>query len=279
MPKSQRSFLGFVRSAACAGTVLAACGCGSNSDLSIGSDVQDSAAALCVTSDQTPVVGSLLHRYSFSGTGSTIADSVAGADGQSATPTGAPAQLDGSGQLTLDGVTDYVDLPSGLISSLGSTTIVVWTAWRSGGPAYQRVFDFGTSTLGAGQRSQCLSCLLLMVYSGDQGGDGLCAQVHVPNTADQQIVTSQRLDKTFRQVALAFESRNQMTLYLDGTPIGSTPITVALSEIMDDNDWLGLSQYSSDTNYAGAYDEVRIYDHALNPCEVKATFDSGPDAL
>jgi hypothetical protein len=278
MPKSHRNFPGFARSAAYAGAVLGLCGCGSSSDFVIGSDVEDGAAALCVTGDQTPAASSLVHRYSFSGTGTTISDSVGGADGQSAVTAGTPAQLDGSGVLTLDGVTDYVDLPSGIISSLGNATIMAWTAWR-GGPAYQRVFDFGTSTLGAGQREQCQSCLLLMDYSGDARGNGLCAQVHVPNVDVQQIVTSQLLDKTFRQVALAFESGSQMTLYLDGAPIGSTPITVALSDIVDDNDWLGLSQYATDTNYEGAYDEVRIYDHALSSCEVKATFDAGPDAL
>jgi len=69
-----------------------------------------------------------------------------------------------------------------------------------------------------------------------------------------------------------------MTLYLDGAEIGSTPITVGLSDIVDDNDWLGLSQYAQDTLYQGDYTEFRIYDHALSACEVAATVDNGPDA-
>jgi hypothetical protein len=188
-------------------------GCGSKSDLVIGTDVRDSTAAICLNA-QTPPAGSLVHRYSFNGTTTTVSDSVGNADGQTAviaadgTP-GAPGSgppLDGSGQLSLDGTTEYVALPSGIVSSLGDATLIVWTAWH-GAAAYQRVFDFGTSTQGAGKREQCKSCVLLMTGSGDPRGQGLCAQVHAPSlAASQQIVTATLLDKTIRQVALVFQS-------------------------------------------------------------------------
>ena len=120
-----------------------------------------------------------------------------------------------------------------------------------------------------------------MDYSGDTRGNGLCAQVHVPKLDGkvEQIVTSRRLDKTNRQVAVVFQSKSQMTLYLDGVAIGSTPINVSLSDVVDNNDWLGLSQYATDTPYEGSYDEVRIYDRALSPCELETTFEDGPDTF
>jgi Concanavalin A-like lectin/glucanases superfamily len=90
---------------------------------------------------------------------------------------------------------------------------------------------------------------------------------------------SQELGGNFRQVALVFTGKNLMELYLDAKRIGSTPITAALSDIVDNNDWLGLSQYFTDNNYGGSYDEFRIYDHALSACEIEATYDAGPDAL
>ncbi|HEY4107190.1 MAG TPA: LamG domain-containing protein [Polyangiaceae bacterium] len=257
-------------------------GCGSKSDLVIGSGASDSASAICLNG-QAPPAASLVHRYSFGDATTTVSDSVSGADGQTATVAadgtpGAPgsaAALDGSGQLTLDG-TDFVALPSGLVSSLGDATFVAWTAWH-GAAAYQRVFDFGTSMGGAGKRDQCKSCVLLM--TGSTLGTGLCAQVHTPSLAEpEQIVTNVRLEKTKSQVAVVFKSNDSMTLYLDGSVLGTTTISVGLSDIVDENDWLGLSQYALDTLYQGTYDEFRIYDRALSACEIGATLQAGPDA-
>ncbi len=285
MAKFQRSFPGSAKSEACAWALgFMLCSCGSKTDLIIGGD-QDTTAAACVTGQAQPT-SSLVHRYSFDDIGTTVSDPIGSADGQTAAiggdaMPGAPgsgAELDGSGQLALDGTTGYVDLPNGIVSSLGDATFMAWTEWR-GGPAYQRIFDFGTSTAGEGKREQCKSCVLLMNASGDPNGQGLCAQVHAPNVTTEQIVTTQVLDTNFRQVALVFKSRDSMTLYLDGRAIGSTPITVALSDITDNNNWLGLSQFISDVSYEGDYDEFRIYDRALSACEIAVTADNGPTQL
>jgi hypothetical protein len=115
-----------------------------------------------------------------------------------------------------------------------------------------------------------------MTASGDARGNGLCAQVHAPGLpATEQIVTGELLSKTFRQVALVFKSSESITLYLDGVPIGTTPVTIALSDIVDDNNWLGLSQFNQDGLYQGDYDEFRIYDRALSACEIAATVYAG----
>lgn len=263
-------------------------GCGSKTALVIGSDGKDAGAPICTTPIAPPST-SLVHRYSFSGTTTTISDPVGSFDGQSSVVTvmgtakipGAPGSgppLDGSGQLTLDGNVDYVALPTGIISSLTDATIMAWVTWR-GGAAYQRVFDFGVSNAGDNLRSQCKSCLLIMTRSGDPSGNtGLCAQLHAPSLAQtEQIVTSAELDTTERQVALVFKAHDSMTLYLDGSAIGAVPVTIGLSEIVDHNDWLGLSQYDSDNLYQGTYDEFRIYNRALSACEIAATVGAGPD--
>jgi len=57
------------------------------------------------------------------------------------------ASLDGSGQLTLDGIDDYVDLPIGpVVASLTNCTFAVWVDFSNEGGAWQRVFDFGNDT-------------------------------------------------------------------------------------------------------------------------------------
>jgi hypothetical protein len=264
------SLPGFSPSAVCGWLLLALCGCGSKTDLLIGTDQ----GAICATS-QAPPAASLVHRYSFEGTGTTITDSVGGASGQTAAlAPGTPPQLDGSGHLALDGVTGYVDLPNGIVSSLPDATFIAWTAWL-GGPAYERIFDFGSSTAGEGLRGGCESCVLLMTSSGTAQETGLCAQAHAPTLDEAQIPTTALLDKTFRQVALVFKSGQSMALYLDGVPIGTTPTAIALSDIVDNNNWLGLSQYSLDHTYLGEYEEFRIYNRALSPCEIAATVENG----
>ncbi|HWZ91070.1 MAG TPA: hypothetical protein VNW92_19550 [Polyangiaceae bacterium] len=64
----------------------------------------------------------LIHRYSFSGEGTRVVDSVSGADGVLM----AGATLDGAGHAALDGLDDYVDLPNGLVSSLHDATLLTW---------------------------------------------------------------------------------------------------------------------------------------------------------
>ena len=66
--------------------------------------------------------GSLLHRYSFTGTGAVAKDSVGTADGTIETG----AALDGNGLVVFDGNSGYVDLPNHLISVLTDVTFVTW---------------------------------------------------------------------------------------------------------------------------------------------------------
>ena len=55
-------------------------------------------------------------------------------------------QLSGNGSVTLTGATgsQYVGLPSGIVSQLTNATLEVWVTWNGGG-GWQRIFDFGDS--------------------------------------------------------------------------------------------------------------------------------------
>ena len=45
------------------------------------------------------------------------------------------------------------------------------------------------------------------------------------------------------------------------------------------NNWLGRSQWSQDPFYNGSINGFRIYDGALSPADVAASFARGPDAV
>jgi len=110
------------------------CGCGAPDEDSV-------FGASCL-----PLQDAIVHRYSFENDAN---DSVGTSHG---TLVGG-ATIAG-GALTLAGGTSgqYLDLPNGLVSSLTNATLEAWVTWTgSAGGMWQRVFDFGSSTMAEGQ--------------------------------------------------------------------------------------------------------------------------------
>jgi hypothetical protein len=231
----------------------------------------------CVDGDEPPL-GSLVHRYDFSGSGTTLTDLVGTAHGTLMDG----AMLDGSGILKLAGRTtgqpdQYVDLPNGILSSLTETTLVVWTTY-DGGAGFQRIFDFGDSTSGEGQGDQGRNYIALIYGSNFANGSDLGAQVAAPGSPTLSLGTFFKLNDTVEsQVALTYRSNQEVALYADAAEQISSPVQRALSELNDVNCWLGRSQWSKDHPYHGTYNEFRIYDVALNRCQLATLKTRGPD--
>jgi hypothetical protein len=232
----------------------------------------------CLEGEEPPV-DSLIHRYSFDGTGTIVVDAMGGDEG---TVVGG-AMLDGSGVLTLagnrDGLPDqYVNLPNGLISGLSQVTIMAWTTWE-GGAGYQRVFDFGISDQGEVQGGSGRSYLAVMPSTGFANGTELGAEVAAPGFATQQLPSTRDIQDRLAVVALAYRSAVAVELFVDGESLIRTPTPVALSDIEDKNNWIGQSQWSKDHPYHGSFAEFRIYDVALSACQLRTLVERGPDAL
>jgi hypothetical protein len=234
--------------------------------------------ATCADGDEPPL-DSLLHRYSFEGTGTSVPDLVGTANGDLV----GGAVLDGTGVLSLPGNRDgqpdqYLNLPNGLVSSLNEVTIVAWTTW-AGGAGYQRVFDFGISDLGEKQGNSGKSYIAVMPSTGFANGQGLGAEVAAPGFATLGLASAEDMLKRPAQVAFAFRSGLSLELFLDGKSLIQSPTPVALSDIKDVNNWVGESQWSKDHAYHGSFDELRIYDVALTTCQLLTLVNRGPDLL
>jgi uncharacterized repeat protein (TIGR03806 family) len=65
--------------------------------------------------------------------------------------------------------------------------------------------------------------------------------------------------------------------YRNGVLIASLDTSFRLNQIQDVNNWLGRSHWSGDRNTNAAYNEVRIYNHAMTPAEITASLASGPN--
>lgn len=230
----------------------------------------------CVDGDEPPP-GTLLHRYSFDGTGNGVMDSVGTAHGT----TQGGAVLDGSGVLTLAGNRDgqpdqYVDLPDHLISSLSEVTIVAWTTW-AGGAGYQRVFDFGISDTGVGQGNSGKSYIAVMPSTGFANGTGLGAEIAAPGYPTLGLPSAEMMKDRPALVGFTLKSGESVGLYLDGKLLIEAPTTFKLSAVDDRNDFVGESQWSKDHCYHGTFDELRIYSVALTACQQRTLLLRGPN--
>jgi hypothetical protein len=226
-----------------------------------------------VTVVRSPVT--LRHRYSFSefAGSSTAADSVGGAHGA---VTGG-ATFNEAGQLTLDGVSGFVELPNGIISVLTNATFEAWITWTST-RTWERIFDFGNSTLGEGGQGEGTSYL----FASPQGGAGRLRFGQRVNLLETPILDGPTAlpQGVLSHVAVSFNGTGQrVRLYYNGQLVAEGPPVHSLQQMDDVNNWLGKSQFVADAYFAGSYDEFRIYDGVLTAADVAASFAVGPDDL
>jgi hypothetical protein len=206
----------------------------------------------------------LVNRYEFSGTGTTIIDSVSGKNGEAMNG----ASLDGSGQLTLEGAAtnQYVRLPAGLLSPLTSATLVAFFTWH-GGPAWQSLFNFGATSSGApAEDPNVLAQFFFTPLTVPGPGPSLHLNVdyHAISSASIDGKDAFPSDLPTVVVAVVDGVLHQLRLYINGTMISlPTSTGMLLTHLKDTNAWLGQSEWAHDVagsgNIRGTYDEFRIY--------------------
>ena len=229
----------------------------------------------CPTPTLCAVKAALIHRYSFTGSGKTVVDSVGNAHG-----TVVNGQLSGNGDVTFgDGLTQYVDLPNGIIKPLTNATLETWVRW-DGGAGWQRLFDFGSSDGPENTQGFGVTTLYLTPH-----GAGPTAMLAALKRADQDpqfetraLSTQPLAANVMSHIVVVIDTTNKvMTLYRDGATDASVAFTGSLSALNDVNNWLGHSQYLNDPPFQGAIDEFRMYRAALSRAQVQASFAAGPD--
>ena len=229
----------------------------------------------------------LVHRYSFS---NNAADSIGSADGQlvnygsDAYFTGSALELEND-ELPNSNSTNinYVDLPNGIISALGSgATFEAWVTWH--GPSnssWQRIFDFGTSDAGEDQATGGASSTycFLSPYSGGgtyRFGHRRGAELGdvVENVIDSTVLP---VDQEVHVAVVWDDVAEVVSMYQDGQLVASGPLLFKLTDFPDVNNWLGRSQWQ-DTAFNGSYNEFRIYNEALSSEMIQASFQSGSES-
>lgn len=244
------------------------CGCG----------VPDLATA--DLADCQGIKAALIHHYDFEGSGTQVTDQVGSAHGMIAR-NATLSKLNGRGVLLLGGgeTGAYVDLPNGLVSKLSNVTIEAWVTW-GGGPANQRIFDFGNADAPEGQQGSGQTYLFVTPTSNAGKVEAIFSSTGTDGS-DRTVVTGgSGLSQNLSQIVVVANSdSNELSLFVDGIRLSKQSWTAELSALQDSNVWLGRSQWAVDPELNAIFHDFRIYDQALTSAQVASTFVAGTDPV
>lgn len=175
-----------------------------------------------------------------------------------ATANGSPGYVAGLSDqaVDLDGTDDYVQAPSGFISSLTDATFATRFRW-DGGSAWQRLFDFGNNTT-----------QYLFLTPNSASGTLRFGITMSGNTSPQYLDAPVPAVGEWTHVAVVL-SGDTGTLYVNGAAVSSGSITLDPASVAPALNYFGKSQWP-DPYFNGAIDDFRIFNRALNATEVKS---------
>ncbi|MDD5340339.1 MAG: right-handed parallel beta-helix repeat-containing protein [Candidatus ainarchaeum sp.] len=178
---------------------------------------------------------------------------------------GSSVGYDGNGAFQFArGSSQYMSLPTGLLSSTKNFTISAWVYWADIGTTnWPRVFDFGTGTT------------VYMFLTTDSGTYPRFAITTGGTGGEQTITASSALSPyAWHHIVVTLNNATSTgTLYIDGAVAG-TNASMALtpSSLGSTNQtWIGRSQYA-DPYFNGTIDDFRIYNYTLSAGQVLALY-------
>ena len=155
----------------------------------------------------------------------------------------------GAQALALNG-TGWLQLPYE-VGDMDEMTIALWAKWTNNSKSWTRLFDFGNGTT---------------QYMFLTPSNGTNMRFAIKDGGDEQTVDAPTKfpANSWHHVAVTLGG-GTVTLWLDGQAVGSsTGVTIKPSDIRPVLNYLGRSQFRTDPLFAGALDDVRIYNHALS---------------
>ncbi|MDP9000323.1 MAG: LamG domain-containing protein, partial [Myxococcota bacterium] len=162
----------------------------------------------------------------------------------------------------MNGGSQYVALPPGIMSVLKSFSVSAWVNARSSAPQ-MRVFDFGTGTT-----------VYMFFTPFGATGPGRYA-ISTTGTSGHEIIQAPAALPTgiWQHVVVTMTGATG-TLYVGGAQVAqSTALTLTAASLGNTTrNWLGRSQFVADAYLDGQIDNFRIYNRALTASEVLQLF-------
>ena len=165
------------------------------------------------------------------------------------------------GAIVLDGVDDYILLPTGLMSAVTDFTVCAW-AKLDANNGWNRIFDFGTGTS---------NYMFLTPSAG--GGPLRYAITTTSNGSEQQMDAPSALPIGGWQHVAVTLSGTTGKLYVNGALVSTnTSMTLNPASLGSTNqNYIGKSQWG-DPLFDGKIDDFRIYNRALSASEISQIY-------
>jgi len=200
----------------------------------------------------------ILH-YKFDETGGTTAFDNSGNKNDGSVYGGAiftPGHINNA--IVLDGVNDYVSAPAGVVDDLDKFTVSAWVYWN-GGNAWQRIFDFGNSTVEN-----------MFLTAGNWAG--ILQFTITDNGITQDVIGPSLPVNTWSHVAVTLGA-NAITLYLNGVNVaqyngGATISPSAFKPLLN---YIGKSHWP-DPLLNGTIDDFRIFNYEMTSEQITSLY-------
>jgi hypothetical protein len=194
--------------------------------------------------------------------GTTAADATG--HGWNGTLVNGPTRVAGysNNAVNLSGSSQYVTLPSGVVTNLDAVSITAWVK-QSTISTWSRIFDFGT-----GQ-----TVYMFLTPRNGTTNSVIRFAITTSGGTGEQIIdgTSELPAGVWKHVAVTIGG-NGGVLYVDGVPVGTNSAMTLVPSFLGTTtqNYIGKSQYN-DPYFNGQVDEFHIYNGALSAGDV-ATF-------
>jgi len=165
--------------------------------------------------------------------------------------------------------TQYVTLPSGMMSGIDDFTISAWIK-LSGNPVWARIYDIGNGLPDPQNRFMYLTTSGFSLDSPD----GIHASSYGGTVTNESIVATHTFLplNVWKHVAIT-GSGGQRKLYIDGFPAATLDSGPAIApremEPIGASAWLGRSRFATDAGFPGTMDEFRVYSRVLTASEIQ----------
>lgn len=255
-----------------------------------------SAAHAQTAATAQPLTYGPVHRYTFSGyaagtanSGDLLLDSVGVAHG---VLRGSGASYTSTGLRLLGGDSGsaaYVELPKGIISGSATSypgyTSASYEFWVTvyGNLNWSRVFDFGSGTVGKvnapGGTQTGTDYLMLAASVGTSGTVQFERSNGMPGGGLATLANGSSVGSEIHVVVVYDATAGVWKWYKNGVSQGQFTCLLSPDTILDDNNWLGRSNFAADSNANVSYREFRIYDYALTDNQVLGDYQAGASTL
>ncbi len=166
----------------------------------------------------------------------------------------------------------YVDIPNGIISELDSDAVSIEIRFATEQlTAWTRIYDFGTSYDGAGISSAWVSPntnnTFVLVANSDVGYGQNSVRLHNASGVTEFEALKKLNDGRKHHMVTVLDTVGRVLhIYRDGVRVNEEEAQYALpatfddlSEFVDNNNWLGRSQWEHDPLWQGTIYDLRIY--------------------